>query len=210
MRSLTLALSLLTSACVIAPLPSVAPVRLNRLYETVRPHVVPIYTDAGRKICAAFWVEGALVTATHCLQTARFLEEGGRVPTKPLASEYDVTVLALKDVGGLPLAQNPPAIGSQVAAFGYGFGWPLHMTVGIISGAPTLLGTKPPVSASKTDKYQRLDMTWVKGMSGGPVVDTTGTVVGQVSISRFDNADAIQISVPPEMIRTAIQKARLR
>jgi S1-C subfamily serine protease len=88
---------------------------------------------------------------------------------------------------GLPLAQRlSPALGETVLVYGFPYLIPLHGQGTLLVGNVVGFGGTQLGSSQFDPSIIRISMQLVAGFSGGPLVDTTGGVVGIASsVERF-------------------------
>ena len=83
-----------------------------------------------------------------------------------------------------PELDRPTKTGQPIAAAGFGYGLPGHMfRVGVVSNPAKDL------SPELTGLWLETDQPYVGGMSGGPVVNARGRVIGMVQ--RYNDAIGI-------------------
>ncbi len=147
----------------------------------------------GDKAGSGFFVNhaGDIVTNAHVVSGCGHIETSGKAPLRLLGSDADIDLAVLHadlspvDIASLR-ATPPPRIGEDVLAFGFPLPGLLstegNVTVGILS-ATRGVGDDPHVF-QMTAPVQ-------SGNSGGPLVDSTGNVVGVV-VSKLDAATVSQ------------------
>lgn len=159
----------------------------SRIVKMLRASTVPIAcSEHQQNVCTAFSINresGLYMTAFHC--TEEFMntprEDGAEpeVPTmfgKPLdiiyANEALDLVILKADVKkpALQYRMAPLEVGNEVGAYGYGMG----MSVPIFRTAVVSVF----VQDDKGAEWILLDNALISGMSGGPIVDRSGRVVG--------------------------------
>lgn len=141
--------------------------------------------------------DGFAITNFHVIQGAT----GAKARFADFADEFTIELYAVQpgldlaliklDIAGskvlhtppwLELADTEPAAGSDVRAFGYPLGLGYTVTTGVVSGLRRF-NELPPGSqaAAKYDASSRwiqADCTINSGNSGGPLLDSSGRVVG--------------------------------
>jgi S1-C subfamily serine protease len=139
-----------------------------------------------------------IATAAHC-DAEKLWADQSAATVKSKHTEKDVLVLEVDDTGrpALKLAAEDPAVGQEAASFGHGYGL----------GEPML--RRALISAKTYIPYQGIggplfltDLTFVEGMSGGPVVNVAGEVVMMVQ----KGTDAVGVGVGAETLRAKIGK----
>jgi S1-C subfamily serine protease len=148
---------------VLGPLPIIDRV----LRSTV---AISYYVGEGRgHICTGFVVSatrGRVLTARHCVADTPIVQVDG-MDSIVIATTDSLALVSIPPMSKPPLEirSDPPLIGESVQAFGYGWG---DMYV---------LGRH--IAAFSEDELDiALDGPLAPGMSGGPVVDNEGRVVG--------------------------------
>lgn len=135
--------------------------------------------DAGHG--TAFYVgHGYYITAAHVAGTnsSMVLEDkyGGRFTanvikvskTKDVAIMY--TPYSIPGIGEATLKCNPIFIGEEITAVGY------PLTLGYVETYGRVISNMSPWG--NADNYYRVDAVIAPGMSGGPVFDNSGEVIG--------------------------------
>ena len=157
------------------------------VFMQVQKSVVQLFHARGT--CTAFSInqqKGYYLTAAHCLgenmamwkeaTTATGTQHTFRV-LRVLGSsiELDLAVLeAAEGLQGLPRGRVPNK-GDEVASIGYAFGEPEPFIIGAI-----ITHIKEARSYGRYRHIIMKDNQDIGGMSGGPVVDTKGRLVGMV------------------------------
>ena len=167
-RLIALLLLLIVSAtsCAASWSRAVDAVAASTLQLWCQPHNQPL--------CSAFSInqrEGYYITAAHCL------EEG-----EPVIGDFEVGVVVFRDDAmdvavirfesiKLPALQariEALRTGDEIAGFGFAY------------GLDTPLFRTAVVSGLASSGWVAFDKAWIGGMSGGPIVDGRGRVVGIV------------------------------
>ena len=148
----------------------------TRMVDHVSASVVRIDVtkEEGHGVCTGFVIaKQRVLTAAHC---AGAIQVDG-VPATVLKVDGNSDLLLLKaDTKKAPLVFNDVDVWrfEPLTAIGYGLGWKqltiLHVTVAIVAQSPE---EGYPVDIVVQTEY-------VHGMSGGPVVDADGKIVGIV------------------------------
>lgn len=161
----------------------------SKVFNRINLSVVQLFHSRG--VCTAFSINRAYkhyLTAAHCLgEDMRMWKETTPgigmqhtfdvVTVRKSSRELDVAVLeATEGLAAIPRGQNPVR-GNEVASIGYAFG----------EEAPFILSSIT-ASVKTVRAYSRARLIILKdnqdigGMSGGPVVDTRGKLVGMVQM----------------------------
>lgn len=144
--------------------------------------------DDGAWMGTAFAVgEDLLLTAAHVAEGARTISvqrpSGEVAPAEVVGMVRDHDVALLRsteplEVPALELAESVPGRGSPLAVLGYPLGtYDLRIVQGLVAGLPE------PVEydGQRVDRAFITDAAVNGGNSGGPVLDTSGRVIGLVS-----------------------------
>ncbi len=136
--------------------------------------------DDSPAICSGVFVApGVVLTAAHCVHSA----DGSRLDVtvdrrEAAVARYsrilDLAVLRVEPKGSdviVPLADKTPPVGTEVCAAGFSFGY-RHLSVTFGRLALVL---------DDDGQQMRVDGTLVPGMSGGPLLDDQGRLVGIAS-----------------------------
>lgn len=120
-------------------------------------------------VCTAFIVDtarGWALTANHCIEPGKQLFVNETIPVEPIKQNEkdDLALLKIPAMMGPPLrfAENVEVL-DEVLAIGYGYG---------------IMQVEVRHVASFYEGDIHFDNALVKGMSGGPIVDLNGDVVG--------------------------------
>lgn len=128
--------------------------------------------------CTGFVIDaekGYVLTAAHCDNPNESGKElfadlrPARVVAKDDKRDLMVLQIADNDRPALKLAKNDPKIGDEVASYGYGYALeePLFRVAHI---------SAQDIAVERA-RYIAVDVTFVSGQSGGPVVNALGEVV---------------------------------
>lgn len=114
----------------------------------------------------------AHVVADHDTATVKTTDDTRGAEILWASSTYDVALLSTSDIDlqSMTLSCDTPPIGAQVTAYGNPLGMEFVRTSGQVVG--------PVGSALGIPGAYPVDMTIIPGMSGGPLVDVHGEVVG--------------------------------
>lgn len=148
------------------------------------------------------WCVGPNLFVTNAHVAQQPTEQGGgyllSANGRPIAyrlvqssAEYDLAILeANLDLPPLDLAETSAALGQPVFALGNPLGLGITVTAGIVSAEPRSIGK---------DHLLQIDAAVNPGNSGGPLVDSSGRVVGVVS-ARAAVGSGIGFAVPSTRI----------
>ncbi len=179
------AIILIGSTAVLAK-PDAPPIDIRALIDTVSPSIVMVTTarkDAeghpGTYVCTGVVVSSLMkqvLTAKHCVESeGRMLPAlADNLPTTLVKADDDLALLAVPDLDKprLDTRKTRVAIGDLTYAFGFGYGLPTVLMRPIVW----------IVNYHQTVDQEDLvvDGPFVQGMSGGPVVDANGKLIGIV------------------------------
>ncbi len=167
------------------------PVKSQGIIDDIQQNLVRIHASGPNnrwKTCTAFVIEkGWGVTAEHCVTTdegfdLKILDDQRRKITvfaRSITSGFngdDIAILTgeiFKETPGLTLSDNIPDLGEDVYAMGFADGTPFPFLV------------KSSIARKWDPFYFSLQDGVLPGMSGGPVVDTNGNVVGVISRGNY-------------------------
>ena len=148
--------------------------------------------------CTAFSInsdQGLYMTAAHCVPGSYASE--GEPADEPRIDGQPLTVLYLSQELDLAIVQaktkrpalaprlTPLLVGNELGAYGYGYGGkaPLFRTATVSVFLPDELG----------NEWMMFDSALIGGMSGGPIVDRDGRVVG-INV-KSDGLSGISLSI---------------
>ena len=207
--SLLLLLTQAAAAPETAPSPSPPSPASARIYERVKASVVTVEVHSGNQeaksaLGSGYVVStpGVVVTNYHVVES--FLAEPERYEVRVRAGaesfpaivrafdvENDLAVLSVPNLQSAPLAIAPslPAPGSPIVALGNPLGLGLSLIEGIFNG----------FAAKGAVDRMLLSMPLNSGMSGGPILDTQGRIIGtNVSVMYLSNS--LSFGVPAAKI----------
>jgi S1-C subfamily serine protease len=152
--------------------------------------------------CSGFYLgDDTFVTANHCVKDKATGYYGRYQDYDPNKNEFQITgpfrvlhknpeqdVALLKPAREVPhvrltLAQKPPFLGQHVFAVGHPYGWGYHITEGRVSSPKR---TGDPFGPETV--WVQADIDVGPGMSGGPLLNGNGAVVGLTSWGVRGNA----------------------
>ncbi len=205
-----------TGRAVVSPAPAtvtetVQPTDFASIYARQRSGVVRIEvlgcSDSG--IGTGFLLSSHLVaTVDHVVARSVVVSlVDGQTRTTGQVIGYDSTTdLALvrsdQPIPGyhFHFATTPPRVGDRVAAIGFPIGGPITLTQGGVSG----LNRSVNVEGEPRHGLIETDAAVNPGNSGGPLLDSTGAVVGLVDAKQL-HASGIAYAVPATQAAPAVQ-----
>jgi S1-C subfamily serine protease len=128
-------------------------------------------------------------------------------------ANHDLAVLRVSGLKDPPTPieyMDPPTLTETMPV--YSFGFPFGQTLATSKGAPAVTVGKAAISSLRKNDRGELDVIQINGSlnpgnSGGPIVDTTGRLVG-VAVAKLRNGEGIGFAVPGiELVR--MMKGRL-
>jgi 2-alkenal reductase len=194
------------------------------LFERASPSVVGVTVIIGADDPAKFRIDigsgfiwdgaGNIVTNEHVVHDAGtitiWLAAGDQFEAEVVgvAPNYDLAVLRAKEKRPLP---SPVAVGSSAnlkvgqSAYAIGSPWGLDhsMTAGIISGLRREL---PTTRGREVTNMIQTDAAVYPGNSGGPLLDSSGSLIGVVTISyRLDAPNtALGFAIPSDTVSRVV------
>lgn len=154
--------------------------------------------------------DGLIVTSAHVVDGASsvtvIFSDETEVTATVVASdgEHDVALLDVDESGltTLTLADELPAVGSLVISIGTALGeYPNTATVGVVSGLDREITASvgAPFTTETLTGVIQTDAALNSGMSGGPLLDATGNVVG-VNTAVAEGAQGLAFAVPADVV----------
>jgi len=171
-------------------------------------------TACGLGVSGSGWVAGSglVVTNAHVVagEDDTTVDRAGIAPLRATVvafdAQNDVAVLRVPGLKARPLEQAEPQTGRIAAVLGYPENGPLTSRAARVGRTVTVLSVdaygRGPVSRRITSLRARVR----PGNSGGPLVDSTGRVVGTVFAARIEGEAGY--AVPPDAVDDAIAEAR--
>lgn len=150
----------------------------NHVIESTRSSLVRISGDTPfgeHYVCTGFLIEpGLILTANHCLGT-NLLADGDKTIVKGKDEFYDLALLTSKtSKPSLTFRDEPVMEQENLFGVGYGNGWSVPIAIREVVVVPNY-APFPGASSGIIGKAG-----FIGGMSGGPVIDASGKVVGIV------------------------------
>ena len=177
--------------------------------------VVTIQSGAGSGSGFIVSQDGLIVTSLHVIAGAgsltAVLSDGTQLAATVVSSDrqHDVAVLDVKAAGlpTLALATGQTQIGQTVIALGTALGqFPDTVAVGIVSGLNRSIDVGAGSSARSLSGVLQTDAALNPGMSGGPLLNLVGQVVG-VNTAVAGNAYGIAFAEPIGSAAALLQRA---
>jgi S1-C subfamily serine protease len=181
-----------------------------QIAAVVDPAVVDINTNLGEGTGMIATSDGEIITNNHVIDGASTIKvsiyKGHTYTATVVGTDViaDVAVLQLKGVSGLPTVtfgtSSQISIGNAVVAIGNagGQGFPSTVTAGAITalGRTIVASGESGATETLTDVIQ-MDAVIEPGNSGGPLVDSSGEVVGMdTAAASTDGATPIGFALP--------------
>jgi S1-C subfamily serine protease len=168
------------------PTPAATPLPVTDLYRQVVPSVVLITTSKGSLGSGVIVTDtGTVLTAHHVISgggSISILFADGTKTSGTIAAAYPKIDIATLTPRKLPEVVVPAtlggsvAVGSDVVAIGNPLGLRHSMTTGVVSGLNRTTKTK----AGSLSGLIQFDAAVNPGSSGGPLLNTQGSVLGVV------------------------------
>ena len=177
--------------------------------------VVTIRTDDGSGSGFIVSSDGLIVTSLHVIAGAgsltAVLRDGTQLAATVVSSDqqHDVAVLDVTATGlpALTLATGDAKVGQTVIALGTALGeFPDTVAVGIVSGLDRSIDVGNGSSARSLRGVFQTDAALNPGMSGGPLLNLVGQVVG-VNTALAGNAYGIAFAEPIASATALLQRA---
>jgi len=165
--------------------------------EHIGPALVTVNGRARQSASGVVYMQDTILTADHVLEREEdltIITQDGRTLQAQFAGRDPSSDLAVLRVSGLNVepatSAGEPRVGQLVLAVGRPSETGLMASLGIVSavGGPLRTG-----HGGVLEKYIRTDATPYPGFSGGPLIDTTGAVVGIVTTGL---AGGVALAIP--------------
>ncbi len=178
---------------------------LVKLYETVSPGVVAIFTESGQGSGFVYDSRGHIVTNYHVIEGAKSVEvrfiTGYMARGTVVGTDTDSDLAVVKvdadvsELHPLPLGDSSKVkVGQTVVAIGNPFGLESTMTVGIVSALGRVLDSMHATSDGRNfaaGDIIQTDAAINPGNSGGPLFNAQGEVIGVNRAIRTESATAL-------------------
>jgi S1-C subfamily serine protease len=168
--------------------------------ERIGPALVTVNGRARQSASGIVYADGLVLTADHVLEREEDLtiqtHDGRTLPAQFAGRDpsSDLAVLKVADLHVAPATQASPArVGQMILAVGRPSSDGPMASLGIVSavGGPLRTGR-----GGMLERYIRTDATPYPGFSGGPLIDTSGAVVG---ITTTGLVGGVALAVPAEI-----------
>jgi putative serine protease PepD len=200
---------------------TLAPTRINAIYDAVSAGVVQVRTGTGSGTGFVIDGDGTIVTNAHVVGGAdqvqvRFDDRGDgvRATVAGVDASSDLAVLHVDPGGSPPLRplaladSDKVRVGDSAIAIGYPLGLDRTATAGIISGLGRQIQAPNGFSI---DNVIQTDAPINPGNSGGPLLDARGRVVGinsQIATAGSQGNVGIGFAVPSNTVREVVPKLK--
>jgi S1-C subfamily serine protease len=183
--------------------------------RSAAPAVVRVLgTACGLGVSGSGWVagRGLVVTNAHVVagQDDTTVDSAGSPPLPARAVAFDprndVAVLRVAGLNTAPLEQADPSPGSSAAILGYPENGPLTAKPARVGGTTVVLSVDAYGRGPVPRRITTLRGQVRPGNSGGPLLNSSGRVVGTVFASRVDGGAGY--AVPPDVIDDALARSR--
>jgi S1-C subfamily serine protease len=182
----------------------------SQIAAAVDPAVVDIVTNLGEGTGIIATSNGEIITNNHVIEGASSIkvsvENRGSYSATVVGTDAvaDVAVLQLAGLTGLPTVKfansNHLSVGSSVVAIGNagGQGFPSTVTAGAVTAlGRTIQASDSTGATEKLTGMIQMDALIEPGNSGGPLVDSSGEVVGMdTAAASADGATPIGFALP--------------
>jgi S1-C subfamily serine protease len=178
--------------------------------ERIGPALVLVNGRARQAASGIVYADGLVLTADHVLEREEDLtiqtHDGRTLPAQFAGRDpsSDLAVLKVADLNVTPAtAATPARVGQMILAVGRPSADGVMASIGIVSavGGPLRTGR-----GGMLERYIRTDATPYPGFSGGPLIATSGAVVG---VTTTGLVGGVALAVPAEIawrIADALQK----
>ena len=182
----------------------------SEIAAAVDPAVVDIVTNLGEGTGIIATSNGEIITNNHVIEGASSIkvsiENRGSYSAAVVGTDAvaDVAVLQLAGLTGLPTVKfansSHLSIGSSVVAIGNagGQGFPSTVTAGAVTAlGRTIVASDSTGATEKLTGMIQMDALIEPGNSGGPLVDSSGEIVGMdTAAASADGATPIGFALP--------------
>jgi S1-C subfamily serine protease len=182
----------------------------SQIAAAVDPAVVDINTNLGEGTGMIATSNGEIITNNHVVEDAStikvLIDKGGTYNATVVGTDAtaDVAVLQIKGVSGLPTVtfgnSSSVNIGDPVVAIGNagGQGFPSTVTAGAVTALHrTIMASNDTGSTESLANTIQMDALIEPGNSGGPLVNSSGRVIGMdTAAASADGATPIGFALP--------------
>jgi S1-C subfamily serine protease len=171
-------------------------------------------TACGLGVSGSGWVAapGLVVTNAHVVagQDDTTVVGTAGPPLRAAAVAFDtrndVAVLRVRGLGARPLQQSEPRAGSPAAVLGYPENGPLTAIPARVGRTTAVLSVDAYGRAPVRRRITSLRGRVRPGNSGGPLLNSSGRVVGTLFAARIDGGAGF--AVPPDVVEKALAASR--
>lgn len=171
-------------------------------------------TACGLGVSGSGWVAapGLVVTNAHVVagQDDTTVVGTAGPPLRAAAVAFDtrndVAVLRVRGLGARPLQQSEPRAGSPAAVLGYPENGPLTAIPARVGRTTAVLSVDAYGRAPVRRRITSLRGRVRPGNSGGPLLNSSGRVVGTLFAARIDGGAGF--AVPPDVVEKAVAASR--
>lgn len=161
------------------------------------------FLDSPDTSCTAIAISeerGTFLTAGHCIteHAALITLDGHPASVVWVDHKLDLAVLSCQITRRRAIVPrfDPLVLGEEVALYGHGLGSPVaRLRIGHVSVLEMII-------AEHTEPYLMIDTAGLPGMSGGPIVDIEGRLVGVMQISSYVESGMAPMSVVMKATRS--------
>jgi len=202
------------SAAGLAASPSAHALTTSQIAAKVDPAVVDIVTNIGEGTGMIVSSNGEIITNNHVIEGASTIKvavlDRGTYTATVVGTDApaDVAVLKLKGVRGLPTVtfgnSSSATVGSSVVAIGNagGQGFPSTVTAGAVTALNRTITASNDNGGTETlSGMIQIDALIEPGNSGGPLVNSSGDVIGlDTAAASADGATPIGFALPIDRV----------
>jgi serine protease Do len=188
---------------------------LAAVVQRVQRSLVVVHNGRFGAGAGVVWRQGGyIVTNHHVVARGRLrvtLPDGAQEPAEVIAQEPELDLALLQvDRPDLPAAMiadsNGLKAGHIVLAVGHPWGQPGVVTAGVVSsqGSVEVHAPSRRISLGSSIPIIRTDVRLAPGNSGGPLVNTTGGVVG---INTMIVGGDLGVAIPSQVVKAFVTRA---
>ena len=184
---------------------------MNGLVRQTRASLVRISDSRGGAGAGTIWsTEGLIITNAHVVRQSApsvTLSDGRKFSARVVAhdAQRDLALLAIK-ASGLPTVQLGETRDLRPGELVFAIGHPWGVSQAVTSGAIIGLGADMPEMAATRREWLMVSLVLRPGNSGGPLVNTTGRLLG---VNTIMTGPAVGGAVPVHVIADFLRAATL-